>query len=105
MIHAEVSIYPLGTDSTSISIYIARAIEAISDFKDVKYELTPMGTVLESDKLEKIFEASKIMTDVVHKMGVKRVEVVLKIDSRSDKNQTMDSKVDSVNKFLKSEGP
>lgn len=105
MIHAEISIYPLGTDSTSVSIYIARAIEAISDFEGVKYKLTPMGTILESDKLEKIFEASKIMTDTVHRMGVKRVEVILKVDSRSDKNQTMDSKIDSVNKYLKSEGP
>jgi uncharacterized protein (TIGR00106 family) len=105
LIHAEISIYPLGTDSTSVSIYIARAIEAINDFKDVKYKLTPMGTVLESDRLEKIFEASKIMTDTVHRMGVKRVEVILKIDSRADKNQTIDSKVDSVNKYLKSEGP
>ena len=105
MIHAEISIYPLGTDSTSVSIYIARAIEAINDFKDVKYKLTPMGTVLESDRLEKIFEASKIMTDTVHRMGVKRIEVILKIDSRIDKNQTIDSKVDSVNKYLKSEGP
>ncbi len=105
MIHAEISIYPLGTDSTSVSIYIARAIEAISDFDGVRYKLTPMGTILESDKLEKIFEASKIMTDAVHRMGVRRVEVMLKIDSRSDKNQTIDSKVDSVNKYLKSESP
>lgn len=105
MIHAEISIYPLGTDSTSISIYVARAIESINGFNGVKYKLTPMGTVLESDRLEKIFEASKIMTETVHRMGVKRVEVVLKIDSRSDKSQTIDSKVDSVNKYLKSEGP
>ncbi|QLH08805.1 MTH1187 family thiamine-binding protein [Candidatus Nitrosotenuis sp. DW1] len=105
MIHAEISIYPIGTDSTSVSIYVARAIEAIGDFKDVKYKITPMGTVLESDRIERIFEASKIMTDAVHRMGVKRVEVILKIDSRSDKNQTIDSKVDSVNKYLKSEGP
>ncbi|WKT57417.1 MTH1187 family thiamine-binding protein [Candidatus Nitrosotenuis chungbukensis] len=105
MIHAEISIYPIGTDSTSVSIYVARAIEAIADFKDVKYKITPMGTVLESDRIERIFEATKIMTDAVHRMGVKRVEVILKIDSRSDKNQTIDSKVDSVNKYLKSEGP
>ncbi len=104
MIHAEISIYPLGTDSTSISIYIARAIEAIGDL-GVKYKMTPMGTVLESDRLEKIFEASKIMTETVHRMGVKRVEIILKIDSRSDKNQTIESKVDAVNKYLKSEGP
>jgi len=103
MIHAEISVYPIGTDSTSISIYIARAIEAISDL-DVRYQLTPMGTVLESDKIEKIFEASRIIIDTVHRMGIKRVEVVLKIDSRSDKNQTIESKMDAVNKHL-SKGP
>ena len=105
MIHAEISIYPIGTDSTSISIYIARAIEAIGDFKEIRYQLTPMGTVLESDKIEKIFEASKIIMDTVHRMGVKRVEVILKIDSRTDKNQAIESKVNAVTKHLESKGP
>lgn len=104
MIHAEISIYPIGTDSTSMSIYVARAIEAISDFGGITYQITPMGTVLESDKIEKIFEASKIITETVHRMGVKRVEVILKIDSRSDKTQTIQSKVESVTKHL-SKGP
>lgn len=100
MIHAEISIYPIGTDSTSMSIYVARAIEAISDFKDIRYKLTPMGTVIESDKIEKIFEASKTITETVHRMGVKRVEVILKIDSRNDKAQTIESKTESVTKYL-----
>jgi uncharacterized protein (TIGR00106 family) len=105
MIYAEISVYPIGTDSTSISIYIARAIEAIRDFKEIRYQLTPMGTVLESDKIEKIFEAAKIIMETVHRMGVKRVEVVLKIDSRTDKNQTIESKVNAVSKHLDSKGP
>jgi uncharacterized protein (TIGR00106 family) len=100
MIHAEISVYPIGTDSTSMSVYVARAIEAISGFDGIKYQLTPMGTVLESDKIEKIFEASKIITETVHRMGVRRVEVILKIDSRSDKAQTIQSKVDAVTKHL-----
>lgn len=104
MIHAEISIYPIGTDSTSMSIYVARAIEAISDLKGIRYQLTPMGTVIESDRIEKIFEASKIITETVHRMGVMRVEVILKIDSRNDKSQTIESKTDSVTKYL-SKGP
>ncbi len=100
MIHAEISVYPIGTDSTSMSIYVARALESISGFDGVRYQLTPMGTVLESDKIEKIFEASKIITETVHRMGVRRVEVILKIDSRSDKDQTIQSKVESVTKHL-----
>lgn len=100
MIHAEISVYPIGTDSTSMSIYVARAIEAISDLDGIRHQLTPMGTVIESDKIEKIFEASRIITETVHRMGVKRVEVILKIDSRSDKSQTIQSKVDSVTRHL-----
>lgn len=97
--------YPIGTDSTSISIYIARAIEAISDFKEIRYQLTPMGTILESDKIEKIFDASKIIIDTVHRMGVRRVETILKIDSRTDKDQTIESKVSAVARYLESKGP
>ena len=102
MIHAEISVYPIGTDSTSVSIYIARAVEAITDL-DIKYQITPMGTILESENIEKIFHASKIIIDMVHRMGVKRVEAILKIDSRTDKTQTIESKLNSINKYLKSE--
>ena len=95
MIHAEISIYPIGTDSASLSFYISKAIESLQD-KNIKYQITPMGTILESDNLEKIFLASKDAVETVHRLGVKRVEVVLKIDSRRDKDQTMQQKLDSI---------
>ena len=95
MIHAEISIYPIGTDSTSLSFYISKAVESLQD-KDIKYQTTSMGTILESDSLEKIFAASKDAVETVHRLGVKRVEVILKIDSRRDKDQTMQQKLDSL---------
>lgn len=101
LVHAEISIYPVGTDSTSLGFYIAKAIESIHDIKGINYEITPMGTILESDDIEKIFEASKAAIETVHRLGVKRVEAVLKIDSRTDKNQSMQQKVQSVDKYLK----
>ncbi|MEM2160666.1 MAG: thiamine-binding protein, partial [Candidatus Nitrosotenuis sp.] len=58
-------------------------------------------TILESKDLQKIFDATKTMTEVVHRLGVKRVEVVLKIDSRTDKAQTAQDKMDSLNRHLK----
>ena len=39
--------------------------------------------------------------DVVHNLGVSRVEVVLKIDSRRDKEATLEDKLESVRKYLK----
>jgi uncharacterized protein YqgV (UPF0045/DUF77 family) len=38
--------------------------------------------------------------EVVHNLGVNRVEVILKIDSRRDKNKKMEEKIESVKKFL-----
>jgi uncharacterized protein (TIGR00106 family) len=102
LVHAEISVYPMGTDTTSASIYIARGIEAIQNFQEVRYQITPMGTILESENIEKIFEASRKIIEAVHMMGVKRVEAILKIDSRTDKKSTLEGKLESVNKYLKS---
>ena len=101
MIHAEISIYPIGTSTTSASFYIAKAIEVLKDTKEVKYEVNPMGTILESNNIDQIYDAAKSMMEVVHNLGVGRVEVILKIDSRKDKVKTMEEKLDSINKYLK----
>ncbi|MFM7795198.1 MAG: thiamine-binding protein, partial [Candidatus Nitrosotenuis sp.] len=57
--------------------------------------------ILESDDLQKIFDATKTMTETIHRLGVKRVEVILKIDSRTDKIQTADEKLRSLDRYLK----
>ena len=92
----------MGTSSTSASFYIAKAIEVIQNFEGIKYEVTAMGTILESDSLSKIFDATKEMSEAVHNLGVGRVEVILKIDSRRDKDKTMQEKLNSVKEQLKS---
>ncbi len=101
MIHAEVSAYPIGTDTTSGSFYLARAIEAIQDMNEIRYQVTPMGTILESKNIEKIFEATNKIVTTIHNLGVMRVEIVLKIDSRKDKELRLEDKLDSINKYLK----
>ncbi len=98
MIHAEISVYPIGTGDTSVSFYIAKGIEAIQNIKEIRYEINSMGTVLESESIDKIYEASKIIMEVVHNLGVNRVEVILKIDSRKDKQVKIEDKVESVKK-------
>ena len=100
MVTAEISLYPVGTDSTSLSFYIAKSIESISDVK-ISHQTTAMGTILESDDIQTIFEATKVMTETIHRLGVKRVEVILKIDSRTDKKQTAQDKMKSLDKHLK----
>ncbi len=102
MIHAEISIYPIGTGSTSISFYIARAVEALDGIQGIRHHVTAMGTILESDRMEKISEAMQEMAGAVHSLGIARVELVLKVDSRRDKQARCEEKTDSVKKHLES---
>ena len=100
MIQAEISIYPIATKTTSASFYIAKAIESIQKIENLRYEINSMGTILESDNLDTINEAAKKMLETVHNLGVDRVEVVIKIDSRRDKHLKMEEKLESIKKQL-----
>ena len=53
MITAEFTIIPIGTSKTSLSKYIAAAVAAL-DSTGIKYELTGMDTLLESNDMGKI---------------------------------------------------
>ncbi len=100
MIQAEISIYPIATRTTSASFFIAKAIESIQNTENLRYEINSMGTVLESDSIDIIYKASKTMMETVHNLGINRVEVIIKIDSRRDKQVKMEEKIDSIKKQL-----
>ena len=102
MIQAEISIYPMATKTTSASFYIAKAVESIQDMENLRYEINPMGTILESDEINTINQASEKMLEAVHNLGVARVEIVIKIDSRRDKQSKMEDKIESVKRHLNS---
>ncbi len=40
------------------------------------------------------------MTETVHNLGIDRVEVVIKIDSRKDKQQSGEEKLESIKKHM-----
>lgn len=100
MIQAEISIYPMGTRTTSASFYIAKAIESIQKIENLRYQINAMGTILESDSITIINQASERMLETVHNLGIGRVEVIIKIDSRKDKQVKMEEKIESVKKHL-----
>ena len=100
MIQAEISIYPIATRTTSDSFYIAKAIESIKDIENLRYTINSMGTVLESVDIDTINRAVKNMTETVHNLGVSRVEVIIKIDSRRDKQVKMEEKIESIKKQM-----
>jgi uncharacterized protein (TIGR00106 family) len=100
MIQAEISIYPMATRTTSVSFYIAKAIESIKKIEGLRYEINSMGTILESDNIDTINKATKEMIETVHNLGITRTEIIIKIDSRKDKQSRMEEKVESIKKQI-----
>ena len=100
MIQAEISIYPIATRTTSVSFYIAKAIESIKKIEGLRYEINSMGTILESDNIDTINKATKEMIETVHNLGITRTEIIIKIDSRKDKQVRMEEKVEAIKKQM-----
>ena len=96
---AEVSVIPLGTKTASVSQYVARAVRALEQERDIKYETTAMGTIIEGD-LDRILAVVKKMHEGTFGEGVARVLTTVKIDDRRDKAQSMKAKLDSLKKKL-----
>ena len=100
MVMAEVSIVPLGTKSPSVSEYVARALGTLEQEPDIKYELTPMGTIIEGE-WSKVLNAVKKMHDSTFSDEIVRVVTTIKIDDRRDKALSMRGKIESVQKKLR----
>lgn len=96
---AEVSVVPLGTKTPSVSQYVAQAVKVLEREKDIKYEITAMGTIIEGD-LERILAVARKMHEGVFGEGVGRVLTTVHIDDRRDKAQGMKEKVASLKKKL-----
>ena len=92
---AEVSIIPLGTKTPSVSKYLARAFRALRQEKNIKYELTPMGTIIEGD-LGDILRIVRNMHEAAFGDDIMRVVTTVKIDDRRDKPLTMRGKIESL---------
>ncbi len=96
---AEVTIAPLGTGSPSVSRYVAECHKVLAQEKGLKYQLTPMSTIIEGD-LDRILEAVRKMHEVPFAAGAMRVSTSIKIDDRRDKELTMAGKIQSVEEKL-----
>lgn len=96
----QLSIVPIGTGTSSISKYVARAFKLLENQKDVVYQLTPMGTIIEGD-LDRVLSIVRQIHESAFDKGVQRVLTTVIIDDRRDKTATMESKVNSVQQKLR----
>lgn len=95
MVIAELSIVPLGTGTPAVSQYVKACLEPLKNARDVRYQITPMGTVVEGP-LERVLELVSKMHEVPFTLGAQRVITQIKIDDRRDRIQTMEGKVAAV---------
>ena len=99
----QVTIVPLGTETPSVSSYVADCLRVLATYEDLAYQLTPMATVIEGD-LDRILEAVKEMHEVPFRMGAQRVSTTLVIDDRRDKPLTIEGKLTAVRDKLTADG-
>ncbi len=95
----DVGVIPLGTETPSVSKYVAEAIKTLKDEKNVKYELTAMGTIIEG-QLPHLLGLAHKMHDSAFNAGAMRVVTIIKIDERRDQVSTISSKLEAVNREL-----
>lgn len=98
---AEITVIPVGTESTSVSGYVAKCQRVLQGEKQIQYELTPMGTVIEGE-IGELFQVLQKIHEVPFSEGAQRVVTAIRIDDRRDKKASMTQKINSVNEKLKS---
>ena len=94
----DLCIVPMGK-SVSVSDEIA-ALERLIRKSGLKNQLHPYGTVIEGE-WEEVMDLVKKCHALLHEQGTKRIFTNLKIGTRVDKEQTMEDKVNVVEKKLK----
>jgi uncharacterized protein (TIGR00106 family) len=91
----ELKVIPLGTQSASLSKYVAAVVNVVRQTKGITYQITPMATIVQGP-LSRILELAQAMHEIPFTMGVNRVLTSITIDDRRDKLITMESKVKAV---------
>lgn len=88
---------PLG-DGVSVSDYVAEC-ERVIEAAGLSAHLHPYGTVIEGE-WDEVFATIKRCHERVHEMGPVRISSSLRVGTRTDKLQSMQDKIDSVNEKL-----
>ena len=95
---ADVTIVPLGV-GISVSKYVA-ACETVFNEAGLKTHLHAYGTNVEGE-WDDVFAAVKRCHEVVHEMGAPRISSNMRFGTRTDRDQTMNDKIKSVEDKLK----
>ena len=93
----DLCVVPIGV-GVSVSKYIASCERVISK-AGLKHEMHMYGTNIEGE-WDEVMAAVKKCHEVVHQMGAPRISTTIRLGTRTDKNQTMEDKIKSVESKL-----
>ena len=94
---ADLCVVPLGT-GISVSEEVA-ACQRVLREAGLKIHLHAYGTNVEGD-WDQVFAAFKRCHEVVHGMGAPRISTTIRLGTRTDREQSMEDKVRSVEALL-----
>ncbi len=93
---ADLCIVPIGV-GVSLSTYIATAVD-VFESAGLTPELHAYGTNVEGD-YDEVFAALRVALEAIHEMGAPRVSTTIKLGTRVDREQSMQDKIDSVERL------
>jgi len=93
----DLCVVPIGV-GVHLAPYIAACEKVLSE-AGLKIQLHPNGTAIEGE-WEPVFNAIEACHQAVHAMGCPRVYTTVKINTRTDRDQTLEDKVASVQALL-----
>jgi len=94
---ADLCVVPIGV-GVSVSQYVA-ACHPILEEAGLNPHLHPYGTTIEGE-WDTVFAAIKRCHETIHEMGSPRISTTLKVGTRTDRKQTMQDKIRSVEEKL-----
>ena len=94
----DLCVVPIGI-GVSVSKEVA-ACQRVLDEAGLQTKLHAYGTNIEGE-WDQVFAAIKACHRKIHEMGAPRISTTLKLGTRTDRDQTMDDKVRSVEEKLK----
>ena len=99
MATADITVIGLGRPDASASRYIAEIQRRLAAQDQVRFQMHAMGTSLEGETAAILALVGELHA-VPFELGLPRVYTVLKLDERRDREQTLQDKVDAVNRLL-----
>jgi len=96
----DLCVVPVGV-GTSVSEYVTACQRVLQD-AGLAHQMHAYGTNIEGE-WDEVFAAVKRCHEAVHELGAVRISSSMRIGTRTDREQTMDDKINSVKAKLKEE--